>query len=351
MRRHAEFGSVELELRSIPAGRRIVVHAKTDTLQLYIVRQGAMEIMHLARRTELTSGGAAFVAANSYGLRTGVTGTAYLRIDFPRELSHGTIASSDDAPSVYPVPSSSLLLRPVAAFATRLVPERRGAAAPGISAYYAERLLQEMLQGLLVSIGQALAVPRPPETFALARSVISAQCSDARFTAADVAREVNLSLRQLERVFQRHRTSIGREIRDARIEQAVTLLSDPAHDALSVDQIARFVGFSTGSSLARAMTASKNISPSQVRAGRNHRSTASPSHPATGPPHGPSRVSGRGSREERTLRETALHCRASRSVFLPVPRPRARRPCRRADHPPPSFRPAMATALDDRATR
>ncbi|VEI02993.1 DNA-binding transcriptional activator FeaR [Acidipropionibacterium jensenii] len=134
-----------------------------------------------------------------------------------------------------------------------------------LSIYYLERLLQEMVIGILVDHARSRVLPQSPSAFAAAQAVIGSQCSDPSLRPSVVAEQVGLSLRQIQRSFSAHGTTIEREIRRERVEQAIALLRSPDYAALSVTEIARYVGFSNGSGLARAMSALGNPSPRQVR--------------------------------------------------------------------------------------
>ncbi|MGB4136061.1 MAG: helix-turn-helix domain-containing protein [Microbacterium sp.] len=145
----------------------------------------------------------------------------------------------------------------------------------GMQHYFLERLLQEMATALALESAGSRIAPRQPHVFAAALAFIAAQCADSALTAESVAAEVNMSLRQLGRVFARHDTTISREIRRARIEAAVGMLRDRAYDALTIEQVAQHSGFSRGSSLARAMSAEGAGVPSEIRAKRQSHHVAS----------------------------------------------------------------------------
>ncbi len=53
---------------------------------------------------------------------------------------------------------------------------------------------------------------------------------------------------ELEREFQKRGTTIRRELRRIRVERAIDVLRDPDYTVLSIQQIARHVGYSGASS-------------------------------------------------------------------------------------------------------
>lgn len=193
----------------------------------------------------------------------------FLIVTVPLELLHdGQNGFFDGAPLL--VTDASLLVAPVAAFATQVVVPVPSPTDSKLGPYFIERLVQEMTQGLYLD---GLRLRRPEEitdSFRLANAVIEAQCADPGFTAEQVASEVGLSLRQLERVFRRSGTSVARRIRRIRVERAARMLSDATYQALRVDDIAKYVGFSGRSSLARAMAAEGYATPMHLRRGSSH---------------------------------------------------------------------------------
>ncbi|MGV2982249.1 helix-turn-helix domain-containing protein [Microbacterium sp. AGC85] len=137
----------------------------------------------------------------------------------------------------------------------------------GFSAYRFEHLLQEMFLGLLIETSRPVWAASQRQPFTEALAVIALGFRDPALAPAAVAHEVRLSLRQLQRHFRERGTTIGREIRRTRVEQALAVLRDQGRDALSIDEVAESVGFSGGSSLARAMAAEGHVSP--MRAARS----------------------------------------------------------------------------------
>lgn len=128
-----------------------------------------------------------------------------------------------------------------------------------------ERLFTDAVQALLADIDRRRRLPLAPNAFLQAQADIARRSATIGLTAEDLARGANLSLRQLERAFRNHGTTISREIRRARVEHALNLLGDTSREPLTVGQVARVVGFSNGSSLARAMQAEGHASPTAIR--------------------------------------------------------------------------------------
>lgn len=119
------------------------------------------------------------------------------------------------------------------------------------------------------------------DLFQRANSVIEARLSDPSLSPRSVAEQLNISLRQLERVFQANGTTIEHRIRAVRVEYAVCLLRDAAYDSMTVTTIARHAGFSNGSSLARALGREGYPSPARIRRTRHIRALRHEQAPRT----------------------------------------------------------------------
>lgn len=186
-----------------------------------------------------------------------------LVIEAPVELAR-QVFGPDASTRPLRIEASAPLLAPIVAFATELLNTRRSEQS-GLAKYYVERLVQEMLLGLMTDEARVMLAPAAPDPFRQALTIIQARSSDPTLTTDDIAHEVLLSRRQLERLFQKNGTTVATEVRRARVDQALTMLRSPEYARLSVDQIAGLVGFSCGSSLARAMATEGQPSPTSVR--------------------------------------------------------------------------------------
>lgn len=128
-----------------------------------------------------------------------------------------------------------------------------------------ENMLTDALRHLIADTTRHHRSPRTPDPFITAITKITASSADPDLTAEAISRHANISLRQLERAFQKRGTTITREIRRARIDHAQALLIDHTRHTLTVNEIARSVGFSNNSSLARAMSAEGHATPHHTR--------------------------------------------------------------------------------------
>ncbi|RWR19192.1 helix-turn-helix domain-containing protein [Microbacterium enclense] len=171
-----------------------------------------------------------------------------------------------------PVDGASALFWPFFAFAWTVAMET--APQTGLSMYFTERLLQEMLTGVIVASIRVQDGLPGHQPYVAAMSMITAQAGDPMLTPSSIAEELNLSLRTLQRHFSAQNTTIEARIRSVRVEQAVRLLEDRVYDSLSVERIAQACGFSNGSSLARAFASEGRLSPTVVRESSRYRTVA-----------------------------------------------------------------------------
>lgn len=231
------------------------------TAWLHIACEGVLEFLPRGGHGDVVAPGAVVIRTGAAHRMRALRESQLVSLRFPDEVLVG-LGVEDDTAAV--AASDSALLQPLAHFAARAARSAPDEAS-SLAAYYFERLLQEMVIGLVVDAARSHAVPRAPEHFTLALSLITAQLADTDLSPASIARELNTSLRQLQRRFRERDTTVEREIRRARVAYAVRLLRDRSYDALSVDEVARFAGFSGGSSLARALAGEGEAPPAQVR--------------------------------------------------------------------------------------
>lgn len=263
-RSRRSFGSVVVEQRERGAVAAVIraQDASESMTTIEIVASGSIQVIVDAESGETANPGDALVLSPEFeGALMSRNGATSVSVSLPSSLLPDVVLSSrlrriDGA--------RSQLLRPIREFVQAAL-DASTARESGFADYYFERLLQEMILGLLVDAHRSWSAPSSPEVFTFALSVIAAQSTDPDLTAAGVAHEVHLSPRQLQRVFQARGTTIEREIRREKVEHAVDLLRNRQYDQLSIGEIARDAGFAAGSSLARAMAATGFPSPGEVR--------------------------------------------------------------------------------------
>lgn len=262
LERATVFGSVRIADTHFAQYATADLHARTSTheplLGLHIVRTGSVVVNTSTTEAAVFTSGTAFVTQRATQVAAR-RGTFLTTLDVPASVAKGIPLPHSHAWEIQKSPLSV----PAVEFIVS-AGDTEDLDLNGFSAYYFERLLQEMFLGLLIDTNRPSPAARPPHPLTHALAVIVGRCTDRALTPAAVAEEVRLSLRQLQRLFHERNTTIGREIRRARVDQALTYLRDRQYDVLSTDQVAEFVGFSSGSSLARAMAAEGHPSPARA---------------------------------------------------------------------------------------
>ncbi|WP_424936257.1 MULTISPECIES: helix-turn-helix domain-containing protein [Bacteria] len=159
---------------------------------------------------------------------------------------------------------SSPLTTGLRAFAYTLV--RQPDEGSSVGRYAVERLLAEMIFGALLE-QDSVESTRTSASSLLerARSAMLIRREDPAFGPAQLAAELHISARQLQRAFARIDTTPGDALRRMRVELAESLLRNPVYARLSIEDIARYSGFSSGLQLRRALRAEGLPGPSAHR--------------------------------------------------------------------------------------
>lgn len=174
------------------------------------------------------------------------------------ELDDGTF---DGPPELVATP----LMLGLRAFANAVVGR---ASQPTIyTEFLVEKLLAEMVFGAVLEAGRGeLAVvrdapAREARPIERARTLMLIRRGDSAFGVEELARELHLSTRQLQRVFAAAGSSPADELRRLRAELAQQLLDDATYSPLTVEEIAAHSGFGTAAALRRAFSALGLSSP------------------------------------------------------------------------------------------
>ena len=124
------------------------------------------------------------------------------------------------------------------------------------SDFLIEQAVTEMAFGVVVEASASgTHEQRPPRPIDRARSIMMIRRHDPALSASEIAEELHLSERQLQRIFAVEGTSPARELRTLRVELARTLLADPAMGPLSLHEIATHAGFTNTAAMRRAFAA------------------------------------------------------------------------------------------------
>ena len=136
-----------------------------------------------------------------------------------------------------------------------------------VSDYVVERLLVEMAYGVLLEHREtdaaAFHAVRPMHR---ARMLMLLNRADPEYGLQELARDLHLSTRHLQRLFAKEGTSPAAELRNVRAELALSLLRDPQYDVLTTSQIATHAGFTNAAAMRRGLHAIGAPTPQAARA-------------------------------------------------------------------------------------
>ncbi len=137
-----------------------------------------------------------------------------------------------------------------------------------LSTYFLEKLVLEMVASLLLE-GRGAGGLATPSVGLLDRAMsqIAGYRTDRSLTPTRLAHDLNISMRQLQRLFSSIGSTPSREIRRQRADLAVSMLTNPAFRVLNVSQIAQHSGFADASELRRAFESMGYSTPSEIRHG------------------------------------------------------------------------------------
>lgn len=216
---------------------------------------------------EVTPGAIAFLhphrVASVTAKAAGTVIGAWVPWDTLDEIDSGVLSLTDRIPM-------STLGRGLHAFVSSLITQRLEATP--YTDYLVERLVAEMVFGVIL---EAIPVPggvadRAVHGISRARSLMMMRRADPSFGVADLARDMHMSIRQMERLFAAHNSTPGNELRRMRVELARDLMSDIDYAPLGVDEIALYSGFRGGAALRRAFAWAGLPAPLKYRNALRH---------------------------------------------------------------------------------
>lgn len=163
------------------------------------------------------------------------------------------------------MPAVSTLLEPTRGFLNSMSASRNQISS--VAAYFMEKLVHEMIGGLFLEASAAEAGgTKRPTLYHQAMALITASAGDQALTPESLARDLNVSLRHLQRDFQKRKESVAERIRQTRVDLAVRLLTDPAMAVLSLEEIAAHSGFTSLGHLRRTLHSVGAGTPRDIRA-------------------------------------------------------------------------------------
>jgi len=134
-----------------------------------------------------------------------------------------------------------------------------------MSQYAIERLLAEMTFGSLLEQHSVETSQRPSSLIERARSIMLLHREDSGFSTRQLAAELHISPRQLQRAFARAGLTPGDMLRRMRVELAESMLRNPIYSGLTVEEVSRYAGFTSALQLRRALQAEGTPPPTMLR--------------------------------------------------------------------------------------
>lgn len=240
-------------------------------------------VLHAGARTSVTAGAGSCWTCG---------GPDQLTIDWSQDskaviaiVPHQVVRDFGLAPAtgLILMPAASTLLEPTRGFLNSMSASRDKISS--VAAYFMEKLVHEMIGGLFLEASAAEAGgTKRPTLYHQAMALITASAGDQALTPESLARDLNVSLRHLQRDFQKRNESVADRIRQTRVDLAVRLLTDPAMAVLSLEEVAAHSGFTSLGHLRRTLHSVGAGTPRDIRAfGTDQPELAA----ATGTPQGP----------------------------------------------------------------
>ncbi|OJU40409.1 MAG: hypothetical protein BGN97_11240 [Microbacterium sp. 69-10] len=212
------------------------------------VRVGEAAFLHPFRRT--------LVEADAAG--SGIC--IWLPWDSLQEVEDGVRAPGQ-------IMASTPLTAGLRAFLTSLVTQQ--AEPTAYTDYLVERVVLEMAFGVLLeSVPGNIAAAREDRMIDRARSLMLMRRAEPDFGIAELAAELHMSTRHVQRMFAAEHSTPADELRGMRIDLANELLGDPAYDPIGIAEIAVHAGFRTAAALRRAFASRGLPHPSRARQAR-----------------------------------------------------------------------------------
>lgn len=136
-----------------------------------------------------------------------------------------------------------------------------------VSTYFVERLLLEMALGIMLEQSEiGTPAPTADRPIQRARTLMLLNHHDPAYGVDELAADMHVSLRQLQRIFSAEGTvTPAGALRMLRVEFAEAMLRNPQYDVLSVTQVAGYAGFASAATMRRSLRENGRMSPQAMR--------------------------------------------------------------------------------------
>ncbi|MBF4457641.1 MULTISPECIES: helix-turn-helix domain-containing protein [unclassified Pseudoclavibacter] len=153
----------------------------------------------------------------------------------------------------------------------------------------ADHTTANSIRELLRSFARALVVEstrenieNPDDLFERVKELVNSRFSNLDFGPPEMARELGVSTRSLQRAAEKHGASVAKMLRTARAARARRLILTRPH--LNLDVVSKMSGFNSVGSLRRALLSTHGVSVKDVRGSAGAEAGEPPSNPPSDPP-------------------------------------------------------------------
>ncbi len=250
---HVTVGHVRAEPHRVSRAGHTLDTSPADSVIVYAILNGRSTFSRGNSSQHLAAGDLAIIDADRPFERTFPTAFAELAVKFPRQVFSGSSAGPRSTDSGFLHPSGLTALR-VHALGRHLV-DSPSSVAP-VDAETISRVALDLMTDLTTSDG-------PGDRLALGRLLIEQNLGDPSLSASRLATTLQISNRQLSRLFADARTSFPEYVTDRRLQRATALLSQAA--GASVGQVAALCGFSSPSYFSRVFRDQHGFPPGRFQ--------------------------------------------------------------------------------------
>lgn len=244
---------------------RLIRRSDPETLYLLYPRKGVMAVA--SRDGEVQHGSESFVVLDTSRpvTVTSLTPTIHMLLHVPRPM----LPAKQRFEHLLATPMSTARgLGGVLAHLLRELARDDGTLPPAVIARLTQTVADLLVAIQLAAAGDAPTMPSESRDHARLiqlHAYIAAHLADPRLTLAQVAGAHGISLRQLDRLFQREGTTPAAWLRDQRLRKCRRDLVDPACNGMPVQQVGARWGFIDPVTFSRAFRRAYGVSPGEYR--------------------------------------------------------------------------------------
>jgi AraC-like DNA-binding protein len=235
-----------------------------DAVKILMQRSGHSRFEQQSLAVELGPRSAViYDPVRSYSLQN-LSGVEQLILQVPRSTFNDDTLARLAAP--VPLPAGDDSLTHIVSGLMQMAIDEASRLDPASCQRVGESLIQ-LVNGLIRGKAPAPEWRGSPLTALRERIVayVDANLSRASLSAEDIARHMGCSRRYLHRAFEGEGTTLERLVWDRRLERSREALLSPAHQSLSISEIAFACGFNSSAHFSRAFKGRYGAAPRELR--------------------------------------------------------------------------------------